>query len=288
MDKINWKFIQQNSDSILADGLWQLIKRPFESCNEITHNDFGNYLISYDEKAYYIGEAQDICKRLKQQFKPKTSTFYKNYQKHLTNNKDLNTIAIDSFRIQHISTQLGRKEVEEFGIVNLPTIINSFQLEKRNKYKISYNNGIWDEVQKLKSELLKEGEKEILKSTFKSWSENVVSPNPGLYIVRDKDDQLIYIGESSNIRERYLTHGGKKAYFSALRRHIATEILSFELKERNGKKKYLTEAEERAVTLFLQSCNSVFYHANFGRCELEEYLIKKHKPLLNRKGNKED
>ena len=287
MEKINWKFIQQNSDSILADGLWQLIKSPFESCNEITHNDFGNYLISHDEKPYYIGEAKDICKRLKQQFRVETSTFYKNYQKHLTNNKGLNTVPIDVFRIQHISTQLGRKEVEEFGIVNLPTIVNSFQLKKRNKYQILYNNGIWNEVQKLKSELLKEGEKEILKSTFKKWSENVVDPNAGLYIVKDKDNQLIYIGESSNISERYVTHSNT-TYFSALRRHIATEILSFELKERNGKKKYLTEAEDRAVTLFLQSCNSVFYHANFGRCELEEYLIKKHQPLLNRKGNKQD
>lgn len=287
MEKINWKFIQQNSDSILADGLWQLIKRPFESCSDITHNDFGNYLISYDEKSYYIGEAKDICKRLKQQFNPKISTFYKNYQKHLTNNKDLNAVPIDGFKIQHISTQLGRKEVEEFGIVNLPTIINSFQLEKRNKYVISYNNGIWNEIQKLKNELLEEGEIEILKSQFKGWSENLVDSNPGLYIVKDKDDQLIYIGESSDISKRYLTHSNT-TYFSALRRHIATEILSFELKEKNGKRKYLTEVEESSVTLFLRNCKAVFYSSNLGRCELEEYLIKKHKPLLNRKGNKQE
>jgi hypothetical protein len=45
------------------------------------------------------------------------------------------------------------------------------------------------------------------------------------------------------------THSGG-TYFSALRRHIATEILSFELKEINGKKKYLTDDEEKTVTAF--------------------------------------
>jgi len=287
MEKINWKFIQENSDLILADGLWQLINRPTESFNNITHNDFGNYLISYDEKPYYIGEAKDICQRLKQQFNVKISTFYKNYQKHLTNNKVLNAVPIDAFKIQHISTQLGRKEIEEFGIVNLPTIINSFQLKKREKFLIAYNNGIWDETQKVKSELLKEGEKEILKMSFKNWNEYLVHSNPGLYLIKDLNNQLIYIGESSDISERYSTHSNR-TYFSALRRHIATEILSFELKEKNGKKKYLTDLEDSSVTLFLRGCTAVFYNLNFGRYELEEYLITKYKPLLNRKGNKKE
>lgn len=98
---------------------------------------------------------------------------------------------------------------------------------------------------------------------------------------------MIYIGESSNINERHLTHSNR-TYFSALRRHIATEILQFELKEKSGKKKFLNEIEEKAVTLYLKDCNAIFYNLNFGRCELEEYLIKKYKPLLNRKHNKQN
>lgn len=284
MGKVTWKHIQKVSDNILADGLWELSKKPFETFSDISHNDFGNYLISYEEKPYYIGEAKDICKRLKQQFKPATSTFFKNYQKYSAKTKGLSILPIEKFKVQHMPTQLGRKEIEEFGIVNLPTIVNSFQLGKRGSYMICCHSGLWNEVQSFKGELLGEGEKEILKQKFQKWFENNVPLIAGLYLVQNKAGELIYIGESSDINERYVTHSGR-TYFSALRRHIATEILSFELKEINGKKKYLTDNEERAVTAFLRTCNATFYPTALGRYELEEYLIKKYKQLLNRKDN---
>jgi len=286
MEKVTWKIVQKFSDKILADGLWELSKRPFENYSDISHNDFGNYLISNEKKPYYIGEAKDICKRLKQQFKPTTSTFFKNYQKYLIKTKGLKVLLIDNFKVQHMPTQLGRKEVEEFGIVNLPTIVNSFQLGKRERQKICCQDGLWYEVQKTKSELLKEGENEILKQTFQKWFDNKVSSKAGLYLVQNKSSDLIYIGESSDINERFVTHSGR-TYFSALRRHIATEILCFELKEINGKKKYLNDTEEKAVTAFLRTCSVSFYPTNFGRYELEEYLIRKHRPLLNCKDNRD-
>ncbi len=286
MEKVIWKNVQKFSDNILADGLWKLSKRPFESYSDISHNDFGNYLISHDKKPYYVGEAKDICKRLKQQFKPTTSTFFKNYQKYLTKNKGLTVLLIDDFKVQHMPTQLGRKEVEEFGIVNLPTIVNSFQLGKRDRQKICCHDGLWAKVQKEKSELLNEGEKEIFKQAFQKWFDNKVLSRAGLYLVQNKSGDLIYIGESSDINERFVTHSSR-TYFSALRRHIATEILAFELKEINGKKKYLSDNEEKAVTAFLKTCSASFYPTDFGRYELEEYLIKKYRPLLNRKDNKD-
>lgn len=287
MKKVNWKSIQENSDSILADGLWQLSKRPFEDCIGISHNSFGNYLISHEKKPYYIGETKDVGKRLKQQFKPTTSTFFKNFQKYIIKNNPSNNILIDNFRIQHIPTQLGRKEVEEFGIVNLPTILNGFQLGKRKRYEVSCNNGIWDQVQTASHELLMEGAKDIANRPYTRWFDNFVIATAGLYVVKNKENELIYIGESSNVKERHLTHSSD-TYFSALRRHIATEILSFELKEINGKKKYLSETEDKAVSAFLKNCYALFYPLNLGRYELEEHLIKHFKPLLNRKDNRKD
>jgi predicted GIY-YIG superfamily endonuclease len=284
MEKITWKSIQKNSDQYLADGLWVLSKRPYQSSDGIFDSCFGNYLITHKMSPYYIGEAKDICKRLRQQFKPTTSTFYKNYQKYLTKNKQINASDIDDFKVQHIPTLIGRKEIEEFGIVNLPTILNSFQLGKRTLQKITNFNGIWAELQKCKSELLLEGEKEVFKQSFSGWYDNNVPKTAGLYIVSEKGGKIIYIGESSDINERHSTHSNR-TYFSALRRHIATEILSFELMEKNGKKKYLTNDEENAVNVFLKTCSANFYAVSLGRYELEEYLIKKHKPLLNRKGN---
>jgi predicted GIY-YIG superfamily endonuclease len=286
MEKIIWKSIQKNSDQYLADGLWILSKRPYQSSENILDSYFGNYLITHGRSPYYIGEAKDICKRLRQQFKPATSTFYKNYQKYLIKNKEIATSEIHDFKVQHIPTLIGRKEIEEFGIVNLPTIVNSFQLGKRTLQKVADFNGIWDELQNSKSELLLEGEKEVFQQSFKKWYDNNVPKTAGLYIVKEKGGKIIYIGESSNINERHSTHGNR-TYFSALRRHIATELLSFELKEKNGKKKYLADNEENAVNVFLKMCSANFYPVNLGRYELEKYLIKKHKPLLNRKDNKD-
>ena len=36
---------------------------------------------------------------------------------------------------------------------------------------------------------------------------------------------------------------------------------------------------------FLKSCQVLFSLVSFGRAELEEFLIMKHGPVLNRKGN---
>ncbi len=284
MTEINWTFTQNNSDIILSDGLFKIKTRPYQSFAEIEHKGFGNYLISQNETNFYIGEGKEIGKRLMQQFKPTTSTFYKNLLKLQKIDKTIENIPIDSFKVQAISTNIGRKEIEEFGISNIPTILNRFQIGKRKHFKVADHGSLWDNVQKGKDDILLQAEKEVLKGKFKLWFDCNVENVAGLYIVK-KLDKLIYIGESSDICDRFNTHS-KRTYFSALRRHIGTEILNFELHERNGKKKYFEVIEDKKVTEFLKSCNASFYPTHFGRYELEEFLIKKYKPLLNRKVNK--
>ncbi|MCB0541330.1 MAG: GIY-YIG nuclease family protein [Bacteroidetes bacterium] len=285
MSKLTWDIIQKQSDEILSDGLFLLKSRPFVNFSDVTEKGFGNYLISLDKKPYYIGEAKELLKRIKQQAKPATSTFYKNFQNVIKTNQLLKNTDIDNFKIQTISTNIGRKEVEEFGIVNLPTILNSFQLEKRKRFEIKNQNGLWEQVQSQFIDLLKQGEAQLFQTTFKKWFDLATISNAGLYLVKDKSDKLIYVGESSNVGERITTHSGR-TYFSALRRHIGTEILGYELKEINKKKRYFSDIEDKNVTEFLRNCKATIFPVNFGRYELEEHLIKKHRPLLNRKDNK--
>jgi len=287
MTKISWTFTQKNSDTILSDGLHKLKTRPYQLFSDIDYNSFGNYLISHNKTNYYVGEGKELSKRLKQQFKPTTSTFYKNLIKLQKTNKAISNIPIDAFKVQAITTDIGRKEIEEFGISNLPTILNRFQLDKRNLHSVADQNGLWDKVQKAKAEILLQAEQEILKGKFSLWFDCNVDNVAGLYIVRNNLEKLIYIGESSDISERHKTHSGT-TYFSALRRHIGTELLNFKLQERNGKKKYFEVSEDKKVTEFLKSCKATFYPTHFGRYELEEFLIKKYRPLLNRKDNKDE
>lgn len=285
MTKISWTFTQNNSDSILSDGLFKLTTRPYQLFNDIELNDFGNYLISHNSTNYYIGEGKELSKRLKQQFKPATSTFYKNFLKLQKINKAIANISIDAFKVQVITTEIGRKEIEEFGISNLPTILNRFQLNKRKLHNVTDQGGLWDKVQKAKTDILLQAEQEIFKGKFSLWFDCNPENVAGIYIVRNKLDKLIYIGESSDICERHKTHSGT-TYFSALRRHIGTEVLNFKLQERKGKKKYFEFSEDKKVTEFLKSCKANFYPSQFGRYELEEFLIHKQRPLLNRKDNK--
>lgn len=286
MQEINWKYCQDNSDKILVDGILKLMDCNICQLHNISVSDFGNYLITHQDKPYYIGEAKDIRARLKQQFKPTTSTFYKNFQKLLKTNQALRPIPIDSFSVRFMATNIGRKEIEDFGIVNLATPLNKFQIGKRLKANLKKQNGLWDKVQEQKDELLKQGEHLVFKQKYSLWFDTSPKSTAGIYIVKDKS-QIIYIGESSDISERHNTHSST-TYFSALRRHIATEILNFELKEKNGKKKYLNTQEDKRVTDYLRGTTATFYPVSFGRYELEEYLIKKHRPLLNRKDNSDD
>ena len=285
MKNLTWNEIQKQSDKILSCGLNKLKTQPFCSLDNAVEKGFGNYLISLDKKPYYIGEAKELKKRLKQQFNLTTSTFYKNYKKLVLSNQLMKSQSIDKFEIQFMPTSIGRKEIEEFGIVNLPTKLNRFQLDKKQKYAVAVQNGLWNVVQQNAFEFLKEGENEILNSKFVSWFDVKTVCSAGLYLVKNKSDELIYIGESSDISERIKTHSGR-TYFSALRRHIGTDILNFHLQELNGKKRYFSDTEDRKVTDFLGNCKLATFPVSFGRYELEEYLIKTHKPLLNRKDNK--
>ena len=46
------------------------------------------------------------------------------------------------------------------------------------------------------------------------------------------------------------------------------------------------ESENKQINSYLDNCLLRTMKINFGRFELEEFLIRKHKPLLNRKENK--
>ncbi|MFT6857012.1 MAG: putative GIY-YIG superfamily endonuclease [Cyclobacteriaceae bacterium] len=287
MKKINWKYCQSNSDLILASGAQLLDKDSTSTFEDLYPRKYGNYLISDKANKWkYIGEAKTLSNRIKQHSKEKTSTFYKNYLNLQNNFPDLpKGLKISDFQIQTILTNIGRKEIEEFGIVNIPANLNTFQNSKRQKYAEETDQKVWNEVQSRFSLLLEQGEKELLESKDYSWFDAQVQSTAGIYWVEHSAKGLIYIGESSNMLDRFDTHSST-TYFSALRRHIGENILGFHLQTRNGKKKHFEDKEEIRVTDLLKKCTIKPCIVNFGRYELEEYLIRKHKPLLNRKEKK--
>ena len=102
--------------------------------------------------------------------------------------------------MQTSHTTFGRKELEEFCIVNIPTPLNKFQLDKKVKVVLDDMN-TWEEIQTDASVLLEAGVQEALSSPQQAWNPNVVPNEGGVYLIYYKGE-LIYVGETSCISER--------------------------------------------------------------------------------------
>lgn len=158
----DWNYCQKNSHSILAAGLIKLKKTKPILFNDIVKIENGNYLISDTKNLWnYTGESKNLAKRLKQHSKENTSTFYKNYLKEHINSQKL--LAISDFNLKIINTEIGRKELEEFCIVNIPTNLNKFQLNKRKFYSKIEQEKLWIDIQINKHQIIEQGEKELKK-----------------------------------------------------------------------------------------------------------------------------
>lgn len=251
--------------------------------NQATSAAAGNYLISLKDELVYVGEAKNLASRVRQQFVAKTSTFYKTYVKRADD-----PAPISAFRVRSMATAVGRKEIEEFGMVNAGCSLNKFQRGKRNAVAAAAASTLWSEVQRQHASIIAQGEAAVLAAAFSPWVKASAKACAGLYVARAPTrSDILYIGESSNVQKRHKCHSGR-TYFSALRRHVGTEVLGFVLKERNGKAKYLTDDEDGKVSAFINSCCVACVPVAFGRYELEEHLIRKHRPQLNRKDNAGD
>lgn len=272
-----WDTIQKNADQILSDGMYELLRQPYRALNYQVADIPGNYLISLDGKGMYVGESLDIAHRLKQQAKPATSTFYKNYLKY----NQWNPRNLMDFQVQVLQTMLERKELEEFCIVNVPTPLNKFQLEKKNRLNLK-DMKRWNDIQLETRSILDEGMQKALSSPKYKWSLADIPEKGGVYLIFYKNE-LLYVGETSCILERIKTHS-EQTYFSAFRRNCGTALLGFTLKTKNGKKRYFTDEEDRTLDLFLKECLIIPFPVGIGRGELEEYLINKFLPVLNKKG----
>jgi hypothetical protein len=278
---LDWEECQRRSDELLVHGVGFLRNQRPVAFGQMSSTRPGNYLISLDAEPLYVGEAANLRLRLRQQFIPKTSTFHKSYlARH-------GQLPIERFHAQCIETAIGRKEVEESGIVNIPCRLNKFQLGKRAVCSYPANPEMWLRTQCCHTALLEEGARAVMSSPLTRGSHATPPRAPGIYLIRmDATAAPLYVGESSDLAERWCEAHGRSTYFSALRRHIATELLGFTLKVRNGKAKYLDDAEDRHVSQFLEQCWCAFTPVRYGRFELEEYLIRAHRPKLNRKSNK--
>lgn len=269
--------IQKQANILLSQGLFQLRSRPIQSLTAKHPPTPGNYLILTGDVPVYIGEAKALSLRLSQQARPQTSTFYKS---HIDIAGETGN-DISEFSVQVMATNFGRKEIEDFGISNLPNLLNKFQIGKRKKIDIPPYADDWLHLQAHAMATISETAAYCLEVKPADLQESIGKQSPGLYIIRHEAGNVVYIGESSNVGKRLSTHSSQ-TYFSAFRRNLANQ-LGYSLITRNGKKRYLSDDAEANVDRYMRECTFTAIPLHIGRYEVEEYLIAMLNPQINRK-----
>ena len=287
------EIVKKEISGILNGGL-ELLKKSNEA--QITGEKAGNYIISVSDVSY-TGQSIDVNARLKDHLMKRT-TVYTKFKNKL--GKDPEAIG---FETRQLAVSIGRKELEEFTIVNLPTELNISKKKAYEKFSGAPDVAMWQNIQKSKEKLLEKMKQEIDSIPFIPWHKaaNTIEDFKdigGIYIIKNHKGRILYVGESSKLHERYERHSNTTR-FSIFRRYVATKELNLELKTRkdlgikirtginkgkdsNDKKAwYLSDCDNKKVDEYTADCQIKLIAVPFGRFELEEYLIKSYKEKGN-------
>lgn len=135
------------------------------------------------------------------------------------------------------------------------------------------------EQNKLTGTLIK-AENNLLRSdkfkfqTTHNWRKEVVPDFPGVYALFENQDSLLYIGETGNLRERMsdicrtVNHTFRRQL--ACKRFGATKT----------SKKFDPDIELILDAFFEEKLHVSFIRVNFGRMEIEEFLVAKYQKIL--------
>lgn len=104
-----------------------------------------------------------------------------------------------------------------------------------------------------------------------NWAKNNFNDQPAIYVFFDQD-KLVYIGETSSLLKRMKDI--RNTYNHTFRKHKGIKLF----KTKPNSKGVFSETNEIALNDYFEKNIKVsFYYINFGRSEVESYLIHKNK-----------
>jgi len=134
-------------------------------------------------------------------------------------------------------------------------------------------NITWEQIQQKATQLTELGEVRLLAMPLIPWDKVELVAEAGVYWIQHPK-YGVYIGQTRNFRQRFGRHD---RYSSAFRTNLG-KIMGF-VKQNNR----FSPEEVLLLNNSIQQCQLRFMPVAFGRLELEEHLIKKYQPALNRK-----
>jgi hypothetical protein len=144
----------------------------------------------------------------------------------------------------------------------------------------------WEEIQNDAENLVKDGYQKLTDSQLFDWSRISKIPQEAGVSAIYKGKELLYVGESENIYNKFAKHYNNPNSKAVFRRNLAEVKLGipFKKNEKGKKVSTLPEAEIIAKTEeYIKSCCFRYLIVELGRTELKEYIIKRYSPVLNKK-----
>lgn len=275
---LSWSDLQRYADAVLASGLKDLMSQPPSPWGPLNLHTAGAYVFSEGDAIVYFGESASVSWRVGQHRNPRSRLMAALLAGGVA---DPDAHAASRLTIRAFSVELGRLELEEFGIACLRPSVNLMRRDSRTALAyVDAATDLWRRVQSDSGRLLKAGVSAALEVPAVPWKAMRPPVGAGLYILRDSKRKALYVGETDALGERLGTHGVARSYFSALRRHVGTELLglAFAPNVRRG----FSPADEARISAHLSTCTIAIMPLAFGRWELERELVGEMRPVLNR------
>lgn len=108
----------------------------------------------------------------------------------------------------------------------------------------------------------------------KTWRENKIPNSPGVYALFEKNNKLLYFGESGNLRERM------NEINRTVNHSFRKQLGHLKFGGIKSSKKYSDEIESKLDLFFAEELYVAFIEVYFGRLEIEAFLISNHQELL--------
>lgn len=107
-----------------------------------------------------------------------------------------------------------------------------------------------------------------------TWRNEIVPNESGVYALFEGNDKLIYIGETGNLRDR-MNEINRTVNHSFRKQLGASRFGGIK-----SRKKFTDEVENLLDTFFKDHLYVAFIEVNFGRLEIETFIISNHQELL--------
>lgn len=144
----------------------------------------------------------------------------------------------------------------------------------------------WTEIQNDAENIIKEGYEALTESNAYGWSRLDVLPKEAGVSAIYRGKELLYVGESENIYNRFVKHHDNPSSKSVFRRNLAEVKLGIPFKKNEKGKKISTVPQheiDAKIAEFVSGCCIRYLVIELGRSELKEYIIKRYSPVLNKK-----